>query len=367
MNMSDMEYRSGALCLDKLNVNGNIIENIQDPEGRTEIKIDSECKILSYRDSDGVMHECGGLEVNSLFLTDTGLTALKETLGISASNILHVKKDVEDAYNSVTEAVAAAHDGDIIFIHNGIYDNEAVKARNKNLTIIGEDRYGVQIKGAGDYLDPPFEMASGYLGNVSVYAYGETPAPNGRYAYAIHADYEILANNHFIVENCTLKTKMGHGAVGMGLRGGCYVLFKDCDFICEHEAGFFMNETVTAPDWNQTPGDQHFEFNNCKFINEDSDKSVTGRFEGYHSREGLVYATFINNVFVHNGRIPYVYFYWPSDERYWDPQCENIEGNIVVDSQGNKMINWFITEASYGNNIPSLNYAKEGTLNGLTQ
>lgn len=275
-----------------------------------------------------------------------------------------VAKDGSGDFLSLTDAVNAAVDGDIIFVKNGEYDNEAVRAWGKTITIIGQDKYKTIIKGAGDYLSPPFEMASGVLKNLTAYAYGETPSPNGRYAYAIHADNQILSFNSFIVENCILKTKMGQGAVGMGLRGGCHVLFKDCDFICETEAAFFMNETVTAPNWGQTPGDQYFEFNNCKFISENPNISPTARFEGYHSRQGFVYATFINNVFVHKDRTPMAYFYQPG-EAYYDPECENIEGNIVIDSQGNKLINWFITKESFGNTIPALNYRVEGTINGL--
>lgn len=48
----------------KLDINGNIVENIQDLEGRTEIKTDAEGKILSYRDSEGVIHENAGIKLS---------------------------------------------------------------------------------------------------------------------------------------------------------------------------------------------------------------------------------------------------------------------------------------------------------------
>lgn len=295
----------------------------------------------------------------TVYNNDVIMSALYE------SNVVDyiVSKDGDGDFTTLTDAVAAAVDGDIIFVKNGEYDNETVRAWGKNVTIIGQDKYKTIIKGPGDYLNPPFEMSSGVLKNITAYAYGETPSPNGRYAYAIHADNGILANNSFIVENCILRTKKGQGAVGMGLRGNCYVLFKDCDFICENEAAFFMNETVTAPNWNQAPGDQHFEFNNCKFISE-SATSPTARFEGYHSRGGFVYATFINNVFVQHDKTPMAYFYQPG-ETYWDPECENIEGNVVINSQGDRLINWFITENSFGNTIPAMNKKVDGTINGL--
>ena len=270
-----------------------------------------------------------------------------------------VAQDGTGDFTTLTEAVDAAKSGDVIYVKNGIYDNEIVRGWTKTLSIIGESKYGVQIMGDGNYSNPPLEMNSGVLKNLTIYAYGETANDIGRYAYAIHADNGILANNYFQVENCILKTKKGPGAVGMGMRGNCHVSFKDCDFINETSAAFFMNESVTAPDWNHTPGDQFFEFNNCKFICLNPDNKVTAAFEGYHSREGLVYGTFINCAFEHKGRTPYIRFY-EAPERYWDSECENIEGNINLN--GKMMINWFITESSHGNTIPALNYAIEGTM-----
>ena len=69
----------------KVGIEGHIIENIKDPEGRSEITTDSEGRIISYRDSDGVKHEEVGIEservtTNSLNLTDTGMTEFQKAL-----------------------------------------------------------------------------------------------------------------------------------------------------------------------------------------------------------------------------------------------------------------------------------------------
>ena len=64
----------------KLSIDGHIIENIKDIEGRSEITTDSEGKIISYRDSDGVKHEEAGLHTNKITLSDEGLDDLGKAL-----------------------------------------------------------------------------------------------------------------------------------------------------------------------------------------------------------------------------------------------------------------------------------------------
>lgn len=65
-----MEYKNDTLCLDKLDI-GVQYEQIEDPEGRSEITTDVDDKIISYRDAAGVKHENVGIEtktVNAAYL-----------------------------------------------------------------------------------------------------------------------------------------------------------------------------------------------------------------------------------------------------------------------------------------------------------
>ena len=74
----------------KISIDGATIENIEDPEGRTEIENDAEGKIISYRDNEGVKHENVGIEtgsatigsatINSLNLTSEGMTEFQQAL-----------------------------------------------------------------------------------------------------------------------------------------------------------------------------------------------------------------------------------------------------------------------------------------------
>lgn len=61
----------------KVSIDGHTIENVEDPEGRTEMLTDSEGKIVSYRDAGGVKHENVGIELGA-----EALKSFKEMLNI---------------------------------------------------------------------------------------------------------------------------------------------------------------------------------------------------------------------------------------------------------------------------------------------
>jgi len=64
----------------KLEVFNSIFSIIEDPEERSEITTDTENKIISYRDSDGVKHEEVGIETNHLELSPKGMTEFQQAL-----------------------------------------------------------------------------------------------------------------------------------------------------------------------------------------------------------------------------------------------------------------------------------------------
>lgn len=73
----------------KVSIDGHIIEDIEDPEGRSEITTDSEGKVISWRKPDGTKVENKGVETNSLVISEEGMTdfikAIKNssTIGIN--------------------------------------------------------------------------------------------------------------------------------------------------------------------------------------------------------------------------------------------------------------------------------------------
>lgn len=278
-----------------------------------------------------------------------------------------VAKDGSGDYTSLTAAVSNSSTGDIIFVKKGVYDNEEVEAYGKEISIIGEDRDATIIQGAGGYANPPIEMCAGLLRNLTFNAYGTVPSTGGRYAYALHADNDYLANRTFTCENCTFITESGFGAVGAGLRGGCTMTFRDCEFVGK-KLSFFMNETVTTR--NQPTGIQYLNIIDCVFkcigdgtYNSTLAKSIMAEFEGYKSVDSTVYCTFINNVFTHKNAAPILYFLHAGGDY---PDTSTQEGNIILNSSGEKMINWFITRESTGNTCTALNRVLPSTINNLS-
>ena len=152
-----------------------------------------------------------------------------------------VAKDGTGDYITVTEAVKNAKDFASIYVKNGTYDNEIVKAWLKTVFIFGESRDGVIIKNnTGAYATPPIEMGTGMLKNLTVYAEGNaTPTNKG---YALHSESSVEASscNFFILENCTFKSDYRQ-SWGMGMRGDTHYYARNCTFEevyfhdCEHE------------------------------------------------------------------------------------------------------------------------------------
>ena len=297
-------------------------------------------------------------------------TVYKNDVKIATSfyrRVLVVSKYADSDYNTVSKAVDEARSGDIVFVRKGIYDNEIVDASKKTISIIGEGKNGTIIMGDGDYETPPLQMASGYLCNLTIRSYGKKQTAAGRFAYAMHSDYDILANNTFNINNCSFETEAGFGAVGFGLRGGCFVSFTNCNFTGK-KLSFFLNETVTKKGYNQASGIQNIDFSNCRFVcNGDGTErhnigNVMAVFEGYKSKDSKVLLTLTGNVFVHNEVQPILQFTL-SPASYWDDG--NNVGNIIINSNGDTMTNWYLTSSSCNNNIDELNRCKKGTINNL--
>jgi hypothetical protein len=59
---------------------------MEDPEGRREVTVDSENKIISYRDGNGMFHENVGIETNRLLLTENGMNDFQQALKNSGFN-----------------------------------------------------------------------------------------------------------------------------------------------------------------------------------------------------------------------------------------------------------------------------------------
>ena len=139
-----------------------------------------------------------------------------------------VAADGSGDYTSLETAVAAANEGDRIFVKKGDYLNESVDASTKTLTIIGEEKDKVRvINGFGDYSRAPIEIASGYVKNIRFISSDTgTLSP----AYAAHIDYAKNKNNVLIFDDCYFESQATY-AVGIGTRQGGNVVFNNCKML----------------------------------------------------------------------------------------------------------------------------------------
>lgn len=137
-----------------------------------------------------------------------------------------VASDGSGDYTSVTDAVANASDGDAIFIKNGSYNNEVVDARTKTIILVGESRYGVNIRNSyDDYSRAPLMISKGLVKNLSIQQTGNSSSPH---SYAIHSDYANLAGGILHIENVSMQSASNAG-IGIGLKPNSVIVLDNCD------------------------------------------------------------------------------------------------------------------------------------------
>lgn len=292
-----------------------------------------------------------------VFLQNGGIVRnviLQSERNINVIPTIIVDKNGNGDYTSLTAAVAASSNGDIIFVRKGIYENEIVEAWNKNITIIGESPYNTIIQNElDDYNTPPIEMSVGALYDIQFYSIGNETQ---RHAYALHIDNDNQLNGTFYAENCIFKTDYGSGAVGAGMRRNCVQCYRNCVFENGHGPAFFGNETTQQQAGGIT-NSQYYKFYNCTFKTDGNGSVVIMR--GMKSNGSTVYCTYVGCVFMDDGsnakpafRMDY------TSEEYMGTSTN--EGDMGI-------INWNLDPISFGNSIPDLNGAKEGMMYIVTR
>lgn len=227
---------------------------------------------------------------------ESAMSVAQEAISLSRKDYILVDINGNGDYTSLQSAITNANDGDIIYIKNGIYSNEIVEAYNKNVTIIGESKTGVIIKNAtADYYTPPLEIARGTVKNITFYAEndGVTTTPEGHNGnYAIHVESNNLANSNLTFENCVFKSDW-NSSFGMGMRGGCHVLFDRCEFHGQgtYGHGIFFHDTDVVGYF----GVQNVSFRQC-IITSQSNQAM--RIDSMNVTGSTINVEFIGNVLV---------------------------------------------------------------------
>lgn len=248
-----------------------------------------------------------------------------------------VDKSGNGDFTRISDAVANAKDNESIYVKAGVYDDEIVEAWGKTVHLIGESRNQVIVSNnTGAYATPPIEIGSGTVKNMTVIAYGNATV-TGDTDYAIHVEDNNLYNKSLLIENCTLIGYKNSG-LGMGMRGGCNVELRNCDFIGKTSSGLFMHDAANSA----YKGVQNCIVDECNIITEGTAQIM--RIDRQNVPESEVYYTF-RKCFL---------------RKTTDISSLSIALINTADSSWKNTIddlpNCHLTALSFGNNKDSLNY-----------
>lgn len=228
------------------------------------------------------------LFLGSLFLCPIKVSAastdlipgLEAFMGDSSSNVLVVGDPATDgSFETVTEAVNVAVDGDIILIYPGEYD-ESLDVRDKDLTFLGLDKDTCIIKyDTAHYSTPVLNGAAGTFCNLTFYGYkekkvelkdasGEIVTPDNLddlfSGYVIHIDDDFEYCRSITFNNCNIISE-NNNCVGMGLRNHFTATFNNCYFRSVGVAGILF---IHDPDNYLFAGDDmHVVFKDNIWVN----------------------------------------------------------------------------------------------------
>lgn len=264
---------------------------------------------------------------------------------------LTVRQDGTGMYTSLAEAVDAAHNGDILIVGPGVYE-EHVNNRYKYLAIIGETGNPADVvieSGGKDYFNTPLDMCCGILRNLTVHAInaGEETV-EGLYAYALHCDFEAEQNSTFLIENCVFSSDL-NTAVGLGTKLNTTITFRNCT-IENNSSGpalFLHDYECLQP--HTFVGTQKVIFDGCHLISHE--KAVpTIVLMSEELCEGAAEITFRNNTITGgegSRAVETEYF------DAFDPLRQLSRRNFAGSSD------WVLTPDSAGNNVDILNYTAD--------
>ena len=266
-------------------------------------------------------------------------------------------------YTSINEALENANDSTdnhiTILIMPGIYV-ESINLVARNITLIGLNRDLCIIKTyTNDYLNPPLDIwVNSNVYNLSFIADRNETTPeegagNGR-AYGVHVDQNSrvksltdlgLDTSEYegtcIIDNCYIESKFVNG-LGGGTCPNCTIIFRNCEMASDSDewSGYRMHS------YPYSGGNQKCVTENCKMHNKGAYSPISVQDNNQYSGgtydvEDTVF-TFIQNV-------------------AWN-EAEGVKTRItgLVGTEGTsegcidgKII---LGNASFGNNIDSLNY-----------
>lgn len=245
-------------------------------------------------------------------------------------------------YEKVSDACQIAKDNETIYIAKGEYE-EALELWNKNINLIGENPENTVIyNNSGNYSTPPLEMGAGRLENLTIYAKYEINPTEEWSAYAMHVETNNISNKELICKNVTFKSDL-NSCVGIGLRQGTNIEFINCKFINSNK---YENGNGTAFYVHDGDSQEYYGVANLKMINcymYVEKYNFIAKLNSIHE-QNKTYVTMIKNtMWCKNNETQNIFNAWNSSTN------ESNESGFL------NLKNWFLTFASHGNNVNTLN------------
>lgn len=216
-----------------------------------------------------------------------------------------VKRDGTANYTSITAAVEAASNDDIIIVYPSVY-NESVNALSKRVHIIGTSKTNCILTYSGlNYAYPPLEMAKGSVRNMTIIATNSGTEGSAR-AYCVHIDNNNSANEGLSFFNCDFINEV-HQAIGIGLRANFTLEFVNCIFKANDAAALYCHDWETD-DTGADKSGQKLVVRNCSLVNNSATHS-TILLQSQEIAEASAEAVFIGNSVANNGGESLIYMH----------------------------------------------------------
>lgn len=287
--------------------------------------------VVNLIEGSTVSYEEYSIDINNGFKIKKDVELLKKKLG-GVYNII-VAKDGSGDYTTLTEAVDKAKDFDVIYVKNGIYENEIVKAWLKTVFIIGQSRSGVIIRNnTGAYATPPIEIGTGLLKDLTIHFKNDGATPSNK-GYSIHSESSVDNYDTFEIDNCNIISEWRQ-SWGMGMRGETKYIARNTLF----DGGVYFHDCQHS--YRATK--QEIFFDNCIITRNDTSAGLI--FQDQQMPTAQVDVRF-NRCLVKSKLGTNVIFY------KWDSA-----NNTVINATGFvDFPTWKLNDFSWGNSINQLN------------
>lgn len=211
----------------------------------------------------------GNIELNANNILATDNNSVQDHINELEDYYKIIRVDINGNgdFTTISEAITAANDDDIILVYPGTYF-ESVHAYNKLVHIKGIDKKTCILEYHGkDYANPPLEMAKGSVENLTIIARNSGTAGNAN-AYCVHIDNNNEAEQSLSFKNVSFINEI-HQAVGIGLRHNFDLRFENCEFEAINQAALYCHDWETS-DTTADKSGQKLTVLNCTLRNNDA-------------------------------------------------------------------------------------------------